>query len=51
MTKRKGTGGQATPRPKEKGQKEKQHNGQKKRDRTTSNTMTKRKGTEGQATQ
>ena len=34
---------------KEKGQKEKQHNGQTKRDRRTSNTMTK-KGT-GQATQ
>jgi hypothetical protein len=48
---------------KRKGQKDKQHNGQKKRtegqatqwpkekDRRTSNTMTKRKGTEGQATQ
>ena len=34
-----------------KGQKDKQHNGQKKRDRRTSNTMTKKKGTEEQATQ
>ena len=48
---------------KRKGQKDKQHNGQKKMDRRTSNTMAKRKGqtdkqhndqkkrTEGQATQ
>jgi hypothetical protein len=50
MAKRKGTEGQATQWPKEKGQKDEQRNGQKKRDRRTSNTMTKRKGTEGQAT-
>ena len=36
---------------KEKGQKDKQHNGQKKRDRRTSNTKAKRKGTERKATQ
>jgi hypothetical protein len=36
---------------KRKGQKDKQHNGQKKRDRRTSNTMAKQKGKEGQATQ
>jgi hypothetical protein len=51
MAKRKGTEGQATQWPKEKEQKDKQHNGQKKRNRRTSNTMAKRKGTEGQATQ
>jgi hypothetical protein len=51
MAKRKGTEGQATQWPKEKEQKDKQHNGQKKRDRRTSNTMAKRKGTAGQATQ
>jgi hypothetical protein len=39
MAKRKGTEGQATQWPKEKGQKDKQHNGQKKRDSRTSNTM------------
>ena len=51
MAKRKGTEGQATQWQKEKGQNDKQHNVQNKRDRRTSNTMTKRKGTEGQATQ
>ena len=43
------TEGQATQWPKEKGQKDKQHNDQKKRDRRTSNTMTKKET--GQATQ
>jgi hypothetical protein len=51
MSKTKGTEGQATQWPNEKGQKDKQHNGQRKRDRRTSNTMTKRKGPGGQATQ
>ena len=63
MTNRKGTEGQATQLPKEKRQKDKQHNGQKNRDRRTSNKMAKEKGqkdkqhngqkkmTEGQATQ
>ena len=37
------TEGQATQWPKEKGQNDKQHNSQKKRDRRTSNAMTKRK--------
>ena len=57
------TEGQATQWSKEKKQKDKQHSGQKKEDRRTSNTMTKRKGQkdkqhndqkkmpEGQATQ
>jgi hypothetical protein len=36
---------------KRKEQKDKQHNGQMKMVRRTSNTMVKRKGTEGQATQ
>ena len=51
MAKQKGTEGQATQWPNKKGQKDKQHNGQTKRDRRTSNTMAKRKGTEGQAKQ
>ena len=44
MTNRKGTEGQATQLPKEKRQKDKQHNGQKNRDRRTSNKMAKEKG-------
>ena len=50
MAKRKVTG-QATQWSNEKGQKDKQHNGQTKRDRRASNTMAKRKRTAGQATQ
>jgi hypothetical protein len=43
MAKQKGKEGQATQWPKETGQKDKQHNDQKKRDRRTSNTMATRK--------
>jgi hypothetical protein len=43
MVKRKRTKGQTTQWSKEKGQKDKQHNGQKKKDKRTNNTMVKRK--------
>jgi hypothetical protein len=44
MTKKKGKERQTTQITKEKGQKDKQHNGDKKRDIRTSNTMGKIKG-------
>jgi hypothetical protein len=51
MAKRKRTKGQTIQWPKEKGQKDRQHNGQKKKDKRTDNTMAKRKRTKGQTTQ
>ena len=51
MAKRKKTKGQRTQWPKEIKQKDKQHNGQTKKDKRTDNTMTKRKKTKGQTTQ
>ena len=45
MAKRKRTKGQTTQWPKEKGQNDRQHNDQKKKDKMTENTMTKRKRT------
>ena len=51
MVKRKRTKGQTTQWSKEKGQKDRQHNGQKKKDKRTDNTMVKRKRTKGQTTQ
>jgi hypothetical protein len=51
MVKRKRTKGQTTQWSKEKEQKDKQHNGQKKKDKRTNNTMVKRKRTKGQTTQ
>jgi hypothetical protein len=45
MAKREGTKGQTTQWPREKGQKDKQYNGQERRDKRTNNTMTKREGT------
>ena len=46
MAKRKSTKEQTTQWPKEKGQKNRQHNGQKKKDKRTDNTMAKRKRTD-----
>jgi hypothetical protein len=48
MAKREGTKGQTIQWPREKGHKEKQYNGQEKRDKRTNNTMAKREGTKGQ---
>jgi hypothetical protein len=45
------TTGQTTQWPKEKRQKDRQYNGQKKKDKRTDNTMAKRKKTKGQTTQ
>jgi hypothetical protein len=50
MDKIKGTEGQTIQWTKEKGRKDRQYNGQKKRDGRTNNTMEKIKGTEGQTT-
>jgi hypothetical protein len=50
FSKRKRTKGQTTQWPKEKGQKDRQHNGQKKKDKRTDSTMAKRKRTKGQTT-
>jgi hypothetical protein len=51
MVKRKRNKGQTTQWSKEKGQKDRQHNGQKKKDKRTDNIMVKRKRTKGQTTQ
>jgi hypothetical protein len=51
MTKRKSTKEQTTQCPKEKAQKNRQHNDQKKKYKRTDNTMTKRKSTKEQTTQ
>ena len=51
MAKRNKTKGQTTQWPKEIRQKERQHNGQKKKGNKTDNTMAKRKKAKGQTTQ
>jgi hypothetical protein len=51
MTKSKSTKEQTTQLPKEKVQKNRQHNDQKKKYKRTENTMTKRKSTKEQTTQ
>ena len=51
MGKIKRSKGKTTQWSKEKGQKERQHNGQKKKDKRRDNTMVKRKRTKGETTQ
>jgi hypothetical protein len=48
MAKREGTKGQTIQWPREKGQKDKQYNGQERRDIRKNNTMAKREGTKRQ---
>ena len=51
MAKREVTKGQTIQWPREKGQKDKQHNGQERSDKRTNNTMAKREVTKGQTIQ
>jgi hypothetical protein len=51
MANREGTKGQTIQWPREKGQKDKQNNGQERRDKRTNNTMAKREVTKGQTIQ
>jgi hypothetical protein len=51
MVKRKRSKGETTQWSKEKGQKERQHNGQKKKDKRRDNTKVTRKRTKGETTQ
>ena len=51
MAKREGTLRKTIQWPREKGQKDKQYNGQERRDKRTNNTMAKREVTKGQTIQ